>query len=581
LKHGNAATPTALIVLAAATAAYAFFVDRATVSDADRASRRREVFPSFRLDELRRVELSHGTELLVLERPPDAGAAWAMTSPRREHADPAAVDALTRELKMATRVRDVPPAEASGLDAPRVRGRVTVGPLEYRFVLGGDAPRPEGAAYMRVDGEGTFVAARSLSAQLLRGADAYRDRTLVGYGAGEVSRLEIHRPTGALVLERAGTTFRVNGLRASRAAVDRLFAALAEVRAERFLDDAQANEAIGKPDVTIVLVPRDASRPRVELLVGEACPGDADGVAVVRVQPERRSACAAKGPVLTLREPPEGLVDRSPIFAHADEIEDLRMEPMEGDGQRLDVARRGTGWHERFPEDRDLSSDEADAANALARAISNARALDARLDAAQRFTARSRVTVVRAGTGTTEVVELASPGSDGAALARRLDDGAILLLSAPVARRFEPHPIALQPPAIWQPPFDAAAVVAIDDSCGRTSWRLEMRDGVWKARAPAGKLGDATAVNDLVATFAHARAQSWVTEGDDGSFGLSGAGSCAVAFTLATDEGGARRVGLVLGSAGEGGVYGRTLDGPAVFVAPAALREIAERVAVK
>ena len=74
---------------------------------------------------------------------------------------------------------------------------------------------------MRVEGEGTFVVGRSLKVQLLRGADAYRDRTLVPYGASDVGRVEMRAPGGGVVaLERRGTAFRVggtSGLRASRA----------------------------------------------------------------------------------------------------------------------------------------------------------------------------------------------------------------------------------------------------------------------------------------------------------------------------------------------------------------------------
>ena len=97
-------TSIALVVLAAATAAYAYLVDRGTVSDSDRAGRRTDVFPSFRVAEVTRVEIAHDSEpSLVLERDADAGGAssWTMTSPRHERADSAAVDMLLRELELA------------------------------------------------------------------------------------------------------------------------------------------------------------------------------------------------------------------------------------------------------------------------------------------------------------------------------------------------------------------------------------------------------------------------------------------------------------------------------------------------
>ena len=110
-RTGNAVTPIALVVLAAGTAAYAYVVDKGRVSDADREARGKDVFPSFRVDDVRRIELVHGTERLVLDReragpgatPAQAfassGSDWTMTSPRQDVVDPAAIDALLRELE--------------------------------------------------------------------------------------------------------------------------------------------------------------------------------------------------------------------------------------------------------------------------------------------------------------------------------------------------------------------------------------------------------------------------------------------------------------------------------------------------
>jgi hypothetical protein len=599
LKARNAVTPVALVVLAASAAAYAYLVDRSTVSDADRASRRDDVFPSFRIDEVRRVELVTRSEVLVLERESDAGV-WAMASPRQETAEPAAVDVLLREMELATRVREVPPTEAPGLDAPRVRGRVAVGSLEYHFSLGADAPRPDGAAYMQVDGEGAFVVGRSLKVQLLRTADAYRDRALVPYSAGEIGRLEARAADGELVLQRQGTAFRLGsaeGLRASRAAVDRVFAALADARAEGFLDEAAAERAVVDSSLTMTITPRDTRRPRVRLLVGGACPGRADDVIVVRTEPTRVSACVAAGSVNALRVTADALVDKAPLFAHADEIEEVRLEALGATGPRVDLARRGTGWHERAPEDRDLGTEEADSATSLVTALAEAQAIDARQAApADGVAPRARVTIVRTGGGSnaTEVVDVAAPNVEGVATVRRLDDGALLRLPGAVARRFEPHPVALHALALWKEPFDPGEVVAIEDSCGPTPQRVELRNRAWVLRTPAGFAADAASVADLADAFAHAKADAWVDESDDGSFGLKRAGACTVTLTLGSsaDGGAPRLVGLEFGAetelkgplsehaGGERGVYARTLGGQAVAVAPEALFAISLRPAI-
>lgn len=596
MKARNAVTPVALVVLAASAAAYAYLVDRGTVSDADRGSRRNDVFPSFRIDEVRSVELVTGSEVLLLERESDAGV-WAIASPRHERAEPAAIDVLLREMELATRVREVPPAETPGLNAPRVRGRVAVGRLEYRFALGADAPRPDGAAYMQVDGEGAFVVGRSLKVQLLRTADAYRERALVAYSAGEIGRLEVQGTGGGFVLQRNGAAFRLGsagGLRASRAAVDRLFGALADARAEGFLDDPDAEPAAASGALNVTITPRDTSRPRVRLLVGGACPDRTDGdVIVVRTEPTRVSACVARGFVNALRVTTDTLVDKAPLFAHADEIEELRLEALGAQGLRVELARRGTGWRERAPEDRDLATEEADAASSLVAALADTQAIEARRAApTEDIVPRARVT--ERGQDWTEVIEISAPNPEGIATARRLDDGALLRLPGAIARRFEPHPVALRAPAFWKEPFDPADVVAVDDSCGSTPQHLERRNGGWVSRTPAGFAVDPASVADLADAFAHAKADAWVDETDDGSFGLKRAGACTLTLTVGSlpDGGAPRLAGLEFGgeadvrgpisgpAEGERGVYARTLGGQAIAVAPETLRAMASRPAI-
>jgi hypothetical protein len=588
VKVRQVVTPVVLIALATGVAAYLYLVDRGTLSDADRAARKRDAFPSFRIDEVTRIELSQAGESLVLVRDADAGpagASWTLTSPALGPADPGAVDALLRELESGVRVRDVDDGLDAGLGSPRVRGAVTMGALALRFSLGADAPRPEGAAYMRVEGEGTFVVGRSLRAQLLRGSDAYRPRTLVPVGESDVARLQVTGPDGTgFALDRHGAGFRLgDGTRASRAALDRLFTALAEARAETFLDDATADRALGSSSTLIALTPRETSGPRIELRLGGDCPGEPADVVAVRTAPTRVSACVARSLADAFAVKTSALVDASPFYAHADEFEDLRLEDLAG-GPRVDLARRGTGWHERAPEERDLSSDGSDSANLLASALAEARATEVVAPAASSdrpFVARNRVTVIRTGGSVTEVVELAAPGSDGAVWARRGDDGALLRLTNGVARRLQPHPVALRGRAVWRTPIDPGDVVGVDSSCGAPQ-RLEWQGGIWSLKVPAGFAADPVAVSDLTGALARARAEAWVAEVDDGSFGLADPGSCRVTITLGgARDAETRRATIVFGAATEDGFYARASDDAAVFIAPAILRALATHPVVE
>jgi hypothetical protein len=576
-----AVTPVVLIALATGALAYAYLIDRDKVSDADRSVRRRDVFPSFRVEDVDHIELAHGAEKLVLDRDRDAGAAsaWTTNSPREERADGAAVDSLLRELELATWVRRVTDGDGLGLGSPRATGEVVLGHLEYRFVLGADATKPDGAAYLKLEGEGTFVVGHSLAAQLLRGADAYRERVLVPYGGDSVTKVEgegVH-------LERHGATFRTDtGVRVSRAVGDQILAALAEARADVFLDDAAADAATTPPVLALSVDGREGTYPQVKLRFGAACPDRPDEVVVVRTSPGRMSACVPKGVLERLRPATGTLPDTSPLFARADEIEELRIEPAGSGGPTVDVARKGTTWRERAPEDRDLTREEGDSASALVARLEAARGSQVRLPgSSEAFAPVSRLSIVRTGGATRELVELSRPGADGSTLIRRADDGAVLLLSPADARHFLPLPLALRARGLWRAPFDPAAVTAIHDTCDAGAQALELSGDTWKMTSPAGFRADGVSVADIAGAVAGAKVDAWVADADDGTFGLHGPGACSVEVTVSSGQGQPpRRATIAFGSPGEGGVYARTLDDPSVFIAPAALHAMMTHPAI-
>jgi hypothetical protein len=573
-------TPLALVALAFAAMAYAYFVDRRTVSDADRGARAGAVFPSFEVDRVRRVELTQGKETMVLERGEDREASWTLTSPRHEPADPAAVDTLLRALEQAKRVRTI--SRGTDLGDLRVRGRMTVDTVVYVFAIGADVAYPPGGAYMSIQGEPPLVVGQALKVQLLRPADTYRSRSLVRYGKSEIGRLELTGARGSVTLERVGETFHLgglSGLRASRAATDRVLNALADARAETFLDDTGADRALGRVLETVIVVPRHATDLRVEMTVGGACPEGPGEVVNVRLGSTRTSACMARGALEPLDTTADDLLDKALLFARADEIEELELRSVAPDGLALDLARRGTGWHQRAPEDRNLGPEEVDSTNALVVKMAASQALSVQSAAeGPRVLPEARATFVRTGSGSTETLEISAVDAAGFALARRSDDGAVLRLPRAVARRFEPHPIALRGRATWTRTFDPGEVVAIDDTCTPGDERIDLVDGRWQMRSPRGLAADATRTMDLVDALAHAKAEGWIAEADDGSFGL-GASACRVTLTLAArnGDGGATSRTMEFGDEADGSIYARTLDDPGVFLAAKTLRTIAQR----
>lgn len=602
-------TPIVLIALALAMVAYVWFVERGAVTEAERGARTASVFPVFRSEEVTRVELARGGEKLVLERDgamdssgglrPGDASAWRITSPRAHAANPVAIDRLLHDLELAPRVREVD-GDGAGLGAPRVRGAVSMGKTTYLFALGDAAPTPAGAAYFRFDGGRAMVVKKELVDALLQPLDAYRDRTLLTYGSHDLARVEVSGGAGGgFVVERANETdFRLTalGLRASRAALEKVWSALAEIRAEAFVDDAEADRATNPPVLTVVATPRDPSRTAADLVVGAPCAGHPDDVVLVRKLPlPRVSACVPKGIIDGLGATPTALVDTHLFAAHEDEVAELRLEaPLAL--RVLDVARSGSGWHERAPRDHVLSPDEVEAADALVRALVQSEGQGVSKEATPSSApVVVRVTLRRADHtehGGDEIVEVRAPDANGVAFARRVDDGAVLRITPEVLRALTPRDGDLRARALWSPPIDSRPLVALATRCHGLTQEIVHGDLGWSMRSPSGYRADPAAVLDLANAVMRAKADAWVADADEPSFGFTKA-SCAVALTVA-DEGGTRKVGLVFGADVGGGhvdesdagsaphalVYAHVEGDAAVFVAPRSLRDMAARILV-
>jgi hypothetical protein len=570
------ASSIAVVVLAAFAVGYAY-LDRGSVTENEKKARSTNAFPAWRGDDLVRIAIEHGGEHIVLERQKDdAGEPeWWMRAPQAEKANQDAVDKLASALQYASVARKVDPGANVAMDTPRATGEIGMGAVTYRFALGGEAKAPEGAAYLRVDGLGTDVVSRDVATAILQGSDAYRSRTLVPYLSVQLARLDVKNESGGFAITRVDdVSFELgSGLRASRDKLDGVWSALAEMRAESFLDDATAAAHVASPRDTVTMTPKEAARPAGVLRVGDACPGSDTGVVVVRDAPTKLSACAPKGILDGLAVTESALVDTHLFAAHDDEVAELRIEtlPRGSSGPAIELARKESAWREKAPVDRDLSGEDADAASALVTAVARAEGTSPQKSDAP-FAAKARVTIHRADGDATEVVEVGAPDASGDAVVRRAFDGAQLHVTAAVARKLVPSEVALRGREVWSPPIEGAPVLAVETHCDGADGvdQRAVRDGAaWSLRAPAGYAADNASVLDVIDTVQRLRAESWTADADDGHFGF---GACTLALELAGDAG-PRVVRIDLGKDGEGGVYAKASDGPAVFVAPKVLRE--------
>jgi hypothetical protein len=568
---------TIVLVLVAIVLGVYLWLDKGSVSNTEKKMRENDVFTAWRREDLSRVDLEHEKDKTTLVRENDE---WRMSAPIAGAVDAALVDRFLGTLEFATVVRKVS-GDVAGFDRPRARGAIVMGAVTYRFELGPDAPSPEGASYFRFVGEKPIVVGKELAEALMKGPDAFRARTLVPYLSLDLAKLEVFGRANAFTLERLGPAkdagiddrpFVVKdlGLRASRDRLDKVWRAFAEMRAEAFLADADADKALGESVVTITMTPK-GGRPAGILVVGGKCPSQADDVVVVRRAPERASACAPKGVVDALSVSQRSLVDTQLFSLHDDEIEALRIEASPT-GAVLDLARKGGGWHERAPVDRDLPADEAEAATALVSSLARAEGKVLGRDARRALTGslRARVTVTRADTGEEETVELADAGGeDDSSLVFRRADAAIVEVDPRVARLLVPRLTSLRPRALFAEPIAGKPVASLLVRCNGAEQRVT-KDGASYRLTVDGKdqPADAAAILDALDALARARAGAWVADADDGSFGF-GRDSCIMHVSFADG----RAAGVTFATAETPDtVYGKIDGDPAVFVAPASLR---------
>lgn len=586
---------TIVLVLLAVALGVWLWVDRDRVTEGERKRRENNVFVAWRRDELSRITIVHDGETIVLEReraadkPQAEGkdGLWRMISPRAERADPVAVGRLLTTLEFATVARKVDDGiaqAAQGLDAPRATGTVQMGGLAVTFALGGPSPRPEGSTYFRVGAEPAVVVSKEIEAALLAPSDTYRDRTVVPYLAAELARVEVKHESGGFVIERIDErSFRVTetGMLASRQAIDRIWAALAEMRAEAFAKDADVERLTAHPTATVFLTPKDSTKPPAELVVGEACPGYPADVIVLRKTPTRVAACAPKDVGRLLAATAASLVERHPFPLHMDEIEELRLERSNvnpiveaadagATPSAVEIARKGPGFRARAPFERDLSSAEAEAATELVTRIASLEATTVTRGGggAFPFVARAKV---RFGEHE-QIVEIGPHGPGGRATVRRVLDDARLEMDPLAVRWLLPRETSLRPRSMLDGEKRRPMRVLL--RCGTDQELVDRGEG-FRLVAPAGYETDGT-ISQLVDGVLRGRVEGWVADTDDGSFGFTRDG-CRVIIAF---EDGNAPVTLLFSEDRHGVVYARIDPRPGVFLASHALRELAGAIYV-
>ena len=604
MKVAKHATTLVLSVLALGAGASVLWLDRDRVTTGEAEARRKNLFEAYRPDDITELTITAAgtTARLFSGELDDAGQrAWQVEIEGvRYAADDRAKDQLVSALEMGTAERwvakDAVDQRGFGLDPGKIAITVAMGRITLRLRVGGPAPSPEGSRYAEVEGRGVAVITRELAAVLENDPTTLRSRVLLPYAEGDVTALEIReidgptrRFTRALGAgSRRGAGFRIEGpapqgnARVAAAAMEKIWSTLGSLGADVYLDRTIGEKAFARR-VTVDLTLRDATKKRAVLELGGACPGHPDDVVALRIEPDRATACVAAGFIDDLLVPVAKLADHRLVGAPADQVTEVKITSA---GRTLELARQGPQWHLRAPEDRSVDADAGRAFLEALLAVEGDSFASREVRSAPRATVRV-ISVVpstnanaSADGGEDERVETLEvfPEQDGLVPVRRTEDGAVLLVPRDRAATLFPDVAALRSRKLFDEPLESVRALRVE-SGGRVQRFDRTASGAFTLQEPRGEglLADGALAAEVAALIGGLSVDRWIGA-DAGTYGLDKPRLIIEAEIDGGKDGGPpRSLRVALGAPAASGSFARAGDDPAVFIAPRALEDAADR----
>lgn len=529
---GKGLVDKALVLVALALAALVV-ATRESVTTTEVNARRNNVLPAWRPTELTSIRLEGQREVHLEKRarPDSDQAEWMLSGAgfNQVVADPAAVDQLLSALGFASWVRtlDANQEDVKGLGFEHPRGslQLSMGDLDYRLVVGKAAPAPSGSAYLQVfrDGkpEASGIVKQAVVDAVLIDPREFLGRTLVPAARSDITRLELSGAGGSRRLQREGHRFRFEGNDARLVdgeSLDPVFFHLARLSAEEFLSVDEAKKRLEGQEHVDIKIWTEKAKAALEVSVGGRCPGSGRVVALRRA-PNPVAGCVPESVMAGLTLTADALLDRTPFGFGPDEVE--RVVTNHGN-QRLELVRNENGFLLKAPVEAEVD---------LARG--NLR-LDNLVHATGTIVDKPDLSALGLSPpqGTTQVTGL-SPLTDEAveetvALGRvdregrlpilRRADGVVLLLPPEAARAFRVDATLSRSLRLFD--FEQKDLISIETKTENLEQRLTRAGDEFKLEEPEGFDFDATLVSTLVDKIQGLAAERWVSDDDDGTFGL-------------------------------------------------------------
>lgn len=577
-----------LVTLALALVAVVF-ATRERMSTSEQEARGNNLLQAFDETKITRVRLERKDDPFTIVRTKaseEGPGEWKLEQPVVEDAEPFAVQKLLGTLEFATALRHIRAEDvnraAFGLDSPELVVHVDMGDITYRLRVGSEAASPKGAHYLEIAGENApgksvVLASKSLLDELRVKLDDFRERYIMPYLSTAVSRMVLEGEGGTRKLRRGNLrdSFRFDGMlgdvRLSRPGLERILVQFGRTRADRFLDPAEAEKLLsGASSVTVTMTPIDDKRPVGVVVIGGKCPGTADAVIALRQKPDRVAACVPSTVLTGLSAPAESLVDRTLFWMRPDEVERFDIERSTG---KLSLERKESAFVMRAPREAKVEAEAGtDRLESLLRATGKLvespdrkkLGLDSPSDKATLHSAAADDSKVMV-----EEVAIGKGREDGTLVVQRLDDGAVLDLGRDAARALGADTALLRSRTILDVPIADVAGVELDGPVRQTLDRAE--NGTMTLREPSGFEVDSALALELCDALRGLTADRWVSETDDGSFGL-GSPSITARLSLRKGDTVEKHV-LRIGRPASSGYYASIDDQPGVFIVPRRLYE--------
>jgi hypothetical protein len=183
---------------------------------------------------------------------------------------------------------------------------------------------------------------------------------------------------------------------------------------------------------------------------------------------------------------------------------------------------------------------------------------------------RGKITMESAADGddkvVKETVELGAPQKDGALPVRRSSDGKILLVSREAARVLEPDSTLVRSLSILDFASTEFRTLEVDGKAIQQRVRREPSGG-FVLEKPSGFERDAGVITSAVEALGSLRAERWVSDKDDGSFGF-GEPRLTARVTYVRGDAGEKTETITVGALATGGAYAKIASEPGVFLVP-------------